>query len=152
MFGIFKDRKLNAFKRSMSARIAERGTNVQRLIENQIMLAVEHIHCSRQDAWQDPYTPFYVFGACDAVTCEFPVEVRQKVAPGIIELSFLMVAQSVFNVSDLDAKLALMEVFGSQRMNPTNPAIIDGGVDGYEMMQGKPATRLLEHLYDKFAG
>lgn len=151
MFSIFKRRKGEAVQERVSARIVQHGKNVQRGIENQVAVPVEHGLCSREEAWADGYTRLYVFGACDALTCEFPVEIRQKVGPSIIELSFLMIAQSVFNTSKPDAEAALADVFRLQRTNPTEPSIIDGGTDGYEMMQGKPATRLLTHLTGAFA-
>lgn len=152
MFGFLKNRKLKAFRRETSERIAASGTNIEHFIDEQVGVIVGNLPVDREEAWDFPLTPFYVFGACDAVLCEFPLEVRQQIGPAIIELGFVRIAKNVFHVDEATAKRSLAAVFEIQRQNPIEPAIMEGGADGIQMMQRLPAARLVRMFSDAFEG
>jgi hypothetical protein len=149
MFGIGKKRN---FRGDVAKHMTEAGSSISALIANQILALTEKNRvCSREQIWQEPYIRHYIFGAFDALTCEFPLHIRKKVGPAIMELGFLNLVPKAFHVSEQETRNALTECFAFQRDNPTSPDIMDGGADGMKMLERTPATRLLEKMYDLFA-
>ncbi len=149
MFGLGKS-KTEKFKAEVASRIAEGGKQIDLLIQSQIDFGIEHFDTDIEETWYDPYTRYYVYGAYDALTCDFPIEIRQKIGPSIIEIGFIRCAQKTFELSEESASQHLDAVFTFHRKHLTYPAIMDGGVDGNEARQGRPGLRLLANLFDNF--
>ena len=149
MFGWGKS-KGEQFKQDFAKRVLAGGKQIDAVISAQLQFAVDNFDADLTEVWEDAYTRYYLFGAYDSLTCDLPIEVRQKVAPGIIELGFLQFAPPVFTLTEKKAQADLKMTFALQAKHPTYPAIIEGGMDGMEARQGRPALRLLRHLFDAF--
>lgn len=149
MFGFGKD-KLKDFQTKFMDRIYDGGLQVSAAITAQVQFSADHFDINPADAWQTVYTRYYIFGAYDSLTCDFPIEMRQKVGRSIIELGFIDFVKRVFELSEDAARASLDAIFVFQAKHPTFPPIIEGGVDGMEMRKGRPALRLLAHLFDEY--
>ncbi len=147
MFGF---RKKQNFAADVGKRITDQGQLIDMAIASQLDFANEKFGVSNDDAWQDAYTRYYIFGAIDSLTCDFPIEIRQRVAPGIIRIGFERIATMLFDLNEANATKTLEAIFLFQSKNPTYPPIIEGGIDGQSARQGRPATRLLANIYDRF--
>ncbi|MBX3593391.1 hypothetical protein [Sphingomonas sp.] len=149
MFGFGKD-KHRDLKADFAGRIANGGKLIDQAVTAQLQFAVDNFDADLAEVWEDAYTRYYVFGAYDALTCDFPLEVRQKVGPSIIEMGFVQFATTAFGLSEAKVRIDLKNTFALQAKHPTFPAIIEGGHDGMEARQGRPALRLLAHLFEAY--
>ena len=149
MFGLGKN-KDEKFKEDFTKRLVTSGKQIDAALSAQLQFAVDKFDADLSEVWEDAYTRYYIFGAYDSLTCDLPIEVRKKIAPTIIEMGFHQFARPVFELSEQKVAADLKMTFTFQAKHPTYPAIIDGGMDGMEARQGKPALRLLKHLFDTF--
>ncbi|WP_375395609.1 hypothetical protein [uncultured Sphingomonas sp.] len=149
VFGFGKS-KLDDFKSDVAKRLADGGNKIDAAITAQLTFAVDHLGTDLVEAWEDAYTRYYIFGAYDSLCCDFPIEIRQKIGSNFVEIGFKRFATLAFDLSEAKVQRDLQNTFALHAKHPTYPATIEGGNDGLEARQGRPALRLLAHMFEAY--
>lgn len=132
-------------RNEMSAQIMRDYGSIKNAVNTQIRLLVFFDKMNPKQFLDDAFFRLYAFGAFDSATSRYGFEIRKKIGPSLLELGYVGYISNAFNISKQEAEKYLQEGFSALSETPVNQALMQGGTDGVQVLQGGQAKGLLVH-------